>query len=199
MHAHAKNTMKKALFVCRTRARRDGGQAGASTGMRQRRREKKSRRELNSVRRDRVFPRRAEQFAQTLRALARSSRPSNGDGGGTGTTLRRTSGHRARPSPDTTGGNRAPPSGASFAKASGGDDGADVARTAKPTSRWRRSGYRKQKRPHEAAVLFVRCDRISGRRFPAARRSRPGQAVRSPGPPRTSPRRTANLRRRRPR
>ncbi len=199
MHAHAKNTLKKALFVCRARARRDGGQAGASTGMRQRGCEKKSRRELNSVRRDRVFPRRAERFAQTLRALARSLRPSSGDDGGNGTTLRRTSRHRARPSPGTASGNRTPPSGTTFAKASGADDGADVARTTKPTPRRRRSGYRKQKRPHEAAVLFVRCDRISGRRFPAARRSRPGRAVRSPGPPRTSPRRTASLRRRRPR
>ena len=41
--------------------------------------------------------------------------------------------------------------------------------------------------------------RISARRFPAARHSRPGRAVRSPAPPRTSRRRTASLRRRRPR
>src|SRR5690606_28331337 len=98
MRTHAKNTVKEALFVCSMRARRDSGHACAAAGMRLRRREKKSGRELNSVRRDRAFPRRGERFAQTLRTIARPLRPSGDDDDGGGSCLRRTFEHRARPS-----------------------------------------------------------------------------------------------------
>ena len=195
MRTHAKNTVKKALFVCSMRARRDSGHACAAAGMRLRRREKKSGRELKPIRRDRAFPRRGERFAQTLRTIARPLRPSGDDDDGGGSCLRRTFEHRARPSIGVADGSYPVCFGCRLATTRAGDAalGDDSVRA------HRRCGCRKQKRPHEAAVLFVRYDRISGRRFPAARRSRPGRAVRSPAPPRTSRRRTASLRRRRPR
>ncbi len=58
-------------------------------------------------------------------------------------------------------------------------------------------GRRIRKRPHKAAVsMHHTMTWVSGLRFPAARRSRPGRAGRSTVPARTIRRRTANHRRR---
>lgn len=197
MPAHAKNTVKKALFVPGPIVRRRASRARRRRRRSSRHVKKKCRCNLVLIRRGRACAHRGEGFAQTLRTRQSHCRlPADRDRDLCSPLRRvvRTSRMDAGRRPPRSALPRPMPGGMPalahrIDKATERRHAADVAVAGNG------NGNGRTRRPFP----FTRGDRISGRRSPAVRRSRPDPAVHSPAPARTSRPRTASLRRRRPR
>ena len=173
MPARAKNTVKKALFVFDRHARRRASRARRRRPRSSGRVKKKCRRDLISIRCGRARAHRGEGFAQTLRTReSHRGRPADRERGLRLPLRRAVEASRAdiaRRRPCT--GTRRPITGVVPAPAR---------RISKATDRRHATGLAdagngngRTRRPFP----FTRGDRISGRRFPAVRRSRPDPAV----------------------